>query len=295
MFYFGIMRKLFSKKICWAVLGILVPTGLAGVMSGWFGTAYTIVLVGGAWWIGRIWLSETFQARSKGLNKLKRKALQPDASPKALTRYDQARHQYWLHLIGQTLLALIVTGVFLFWVRSEQTAYELQQLEGWLKPLDLPTPPNPCDGYAPSEAVKILVGSMASFITEFPSTILMIKEEPILVLDRNKNGEIAVTMDIYDEQDNIVVAINKNKFTLNNDIFDHPREDHGSLKVVLKKRKEKVLNIRYLNKRAIQIEGVFRHPGSPALKVDGKQTLYGPFVLADGCVGNARQAQFAFD
>lgn len=88
-------------------------------------------------------------------------------------------------------------------------------------------------------------------------------DKPRLVLDKNNDGFIAVSMDIFDSDDNpkIIAKIEKNQFTINrNNFFRFKLSDDKSRLTVEDQHDITVLDIHYLNKSAIQIESVMYFP-----------------------------------
>ncbi len=172
--------------------------------------------------------------------------------------------------IGVTcLFALAIYGVY-----SERLKRELSSLQGWLAPANDSSPPIFCRKPIPQDALKIYLGSNLAYTTQFPHVVLEVKKEPKITLDRNDRGEIALTMDVYDQDDNIVAEIVKNEFTINrNNHFKIIRKDKSSLIVMVPKRKQEVFNIRYLNSSTIKILGVLRYPGEPSAVIISEQFL----------------------
>jgi len=95
-----------------------------------------------------------------------------------------------------------------------------------------------------------------------------------LIVDRDKQGRIAVTTDVIDENDDAVVEIVKNHFTVTNDAFKVSRPDLSTLSVVIKHHKQEVLNIRYSNPRMLRINGIFRYSGIEVKGTDSTVELY---------------------
>jgi len=58
------------------------------------------------------------------------------------------------------------------------------ETHGVLVPADKPMPPNPCDGFAPTNAFFIFLGNSASFTTRFPHTVIRIGNDNILTVDK---------------------------------------------------------------------------------------------------------------
>ena len=180
---------------------------------------------------------------------------------------------------------------FLSLTNKVELSRELNLNHGWLVAADDPTPPNPCRS-VPQNALLVMLGSNTVYGTQFPQHVLMLKNDRILDLNRDGKGRVSVSTDLYDEKGDIVVEIKENKFTVANDAFEISRPDLSTLSVTIKHKKERVLDIRYLNPRAVQISGIFRHPDDPVLEVrEGQSFLDGRLLrVSNNCVGDAGNA-----
>lgn len=106
---------------------------------------------------------------------------------------------------------------------------------------------------------------------------------------------MSISTDVFDERDDIVVSINRNRYRVSNDAFEIDHPDESTLSVVLKHRQEKVLDIRFLNEHIIRIYGHFRYPDAHDVVADENGLTYAPLTLGDGCAENARMALFDFE
>jgi len=135
---------------------------------------------------------------------------------------------------------------------------------GWLKPAHDPTPDNPCTRRISAQGglVVQLGTSIAGTITHFPQVILTVSGKPEITLNKNDKGEIALTTEIFDANEDVVVAIDENAYTISDSAFQvQTSPDRSSLAVVIKHHRERVLDVKYLNDKMIRIWGHFRFPG----------------------------------
>ena len=106
-----------------------------------------------------------------------------------------------------------------------------------------------------------------------------------LTLDRDpKNRGINVTMDVFGADEKIVVGIEKNEFTVNpNNYYRMKRPDKSTL-VVLDQYKKEVLNIRYLNRRAIKLSALLYYPGVQGpIEIDDDGIKVETGLVSDSC------------
>jgi hypothetical protein len=111
--------------------------------------------------------------------------------------------------------ALLVTSCLLAWDYSLWQEHELSLNAGVLTPDDLPDPANPCDAkignvsLKPDTALQIQRGREMVFYSTFPHEVFRVNGQHPLLLDRDKDGRIAITFDVYDRADHIVAEFNE--------------------------------------------------------------------------------------
>lgn len=144
------------------------------------------------------------------------------------------------------------------------------KLSGWLVPGSGATPKTfsagrgaqPC--IIPDDHVAVFLGGSVDVEKEFPRTIIQVGSTPRLILERQKDGTLAVSMDIFDSDPDprIIAKIVRNKFTINpNNYFTTEISKDGSRLQVTDQRDIRVLDIRYINKRALSISAILHFPG----------------------------------
>jgi hypothetical protein len=154
---------------------------------------------------------------------------------------------------------------------------ELKLHTDWLIPASDPQPKTACPDPTelPPGSLTLVMGSSAAYASTFPAAVVVIDQQIRFSLDRDPQGRIAVTTDVFDAADNVVVEIDHNRFTVASDVFKMERPDLSTLAVSIKSHKEEVLWVRFLNPSTIRVRGVFRWRDAPPVVVtdDRRQFL----------------------
>lgn len=139
---------------------------------------------------------------------------------------------------------------------------------GWLKPAHRATPPSPdpdcpiADGIK-NGAILVYFGNMVGWSSHYPLVLVSVQGRDLLTVDRDKQGHLLFSGVVFNEHDDAVVAIKKNKFTASDEAFEvEESSDHSSLAVTVKHLDETVLDIEYLNAHTLRISGHFRYSGA---------------------------------
>lgn len=178
---------------------------------------------------------------------------------------------------------------------------ELGLDHGWLSPASDPDPPNSCSfeisagagtgrtiKLMPENALKVFLGKFMVSYSMFPHNIFTVNGKNPLILNRDQSGRIALTMDILDRDEKVVVRFTDGHFTVNqNARLDMQRPDRSTL-VVTDNYGNEVLNIRYLNKTAVVISALLQY--SHAKPVHIQKTKF-----ADVCLGDVGSTGINFD
>jgi hypothetical protein len=143
------------------------------------------------------------------------------------------------------------------WIRQRDVGEQLRARSGLLVPGNEPDLPNRCRKAQTGQLI-IALGSQTVFADSFPVTVVRVTGERLLNLDRDADGNLLLSTDIYDHDHNIIASITNNKYDTDSSVFKVEREDLSSLTVYARKDKEKVLTVRYLNPHMIALTGVFR-------------------------------------
>jgi hypothetical protein len=166
---------------------------------------------------------------------------------------------------------------------------------GWLRPGHDPTPPTRCQ--VPELSVKgpqqddlvIFFGNTVGWINKnspFPWVILKIAGHPVLTLEKKKTGEIAISGEVYNPQDDAIVVLANNKFTTSTEAFVVDSTS-TSLRVTVKHLNETVLNVQYLNPHTVRISGHFYYQRHNVLIGTDKSIVDATSLGGDNCFGNA--------
>lgn len=136
------------------------------------------------------------------------------------------------------------------------------QLSDWLVPGHSQAPKTDCPQRIP-DAFMFVYGDSVSYIPKkdqsFPHTVIEVDAQPKLVLNKDKRGRLALSVDVYDDRGYIVAQIENNRFTVNKNNYFKLEKTPSTL-VVFDQRNQKVLDFRFLNPSAIQIEATLRFP-----------------------------------
>lgn len=188
--------------------------------------------------------------------------------------------------IGATLLIWI--GVWILY--RQASAYNSHapetELHGVLVPANDPSPPNPCTMPIPSEAVSVFFGSAAAWTSQLPMVVLQVGGLDLLTIKKTSGG-LAVSAKIFSADGRIVADLDDNEFNVNpSNYFKVKRPDRSTL-IVYDQRTNAVLNVRYLNPKAVRVSGIFFAPGhkiiineESVMPIFGKSTI----CLADANV-----------
>ena len=136
-----------------------------------------------------------------------------------------------------------------------------------------PTPPaGPC-GLPPKDALMLFLGNSAVVAETFPHSLLKVNGKDVILLYKNEDGSVALSMDVSGVDGKIVARIEKNEITVNvNNVFRWRRPDLSTLWVEDQNGK-RVLSASYLNSKAIKVQAVLNLPGVPS--------AYGPLAFTD--------------
>jgi hypothetical protein len=132
------------------------------------------------------------------------------------------------------------------------------EYHGLLQPADEPMPNNPCRKI-PGNALAIFLGRCAAYSSASPHAVIRIRGEAVLSFER-VHGEIAINAKVFSRDGRIVAEIRRNEFFINpNNYFRRERPDSHSL-IVFDQENRRVLDVRFINPRAVRFLGIFNHP-----------------------------------
>jgi hypothetical protein len=161
--------------------------------------------------------------------------------------------------------------------KNEAIRNQEKATDEWLIPGNEPTPQMPCVGYdsvhhtvvadanrpVPEDHLALFYGGSVSIQKLFPRIFLRVADIPRIIVDKNADGQIAVTLDIFDSSGKTLIArIEKNHFKLQpNGYFDSEFSSDKSRLNVTDKGGQRVLDIHYLNEKALVLDAILFYPG----------------------------------
>ena len=154
----------------------------------------------------------------------------------------------WLGAVGAILFTLLMCG----WTLNLKNEHELLTLHGLLIPAHDSNPPNSCR--LSGDELGIYLGNdLAVKADRFPVTIIRVAGKPTVVLDRDPNGWLVLSVDVRSADGRIIASLNRNEFTVNqNNYLSMERDDRSSLSVIDQDGNE-ALHARYLNRNAFTL------------------------------------------
>jgi hypothetical protein len=205
-------------------------------------------------------LSDSIVQSSINLERTRKEAEKDISRLRKGLAYKQARFWHYGRPIAVVASSLLATALGLHWVISAQRAVELSRLEGRLYPANEPTPQNPCQNSVKEGQVVVLLGADAVLADTFPVSILSVEGKDRLVLDRQEDGSIAVSIDILRDDGGVLVKIAKGEFVIPDSPLHKQRKDRNTLQVTDPSRTQ-VLIMRFINDQTLLIDAVLRYPG----------------------------------
>jgi len=153
------------------------------------------------------------------------------------------------------IIAITVCTIILIHNYSENKYLESDT--GLLIPSDQPSPINHCPPY--NYNFLLDVGSNSVNVSRFPRDFLIMGDENVLSIDRDKTGNIDLSATIRGDDGRVVVTVENNELKINkNNYFTKSRPDRSTL-IVRDQFNVEVINFVYLNPRAASITGMFRN------------------------------------
>ncbi|MBI4572114.1 MAG: hypothetical protein HY713_02360 [candidate division NC10 bacterium] len=117
----------------------------------------------------------------------------------------------------------------------------------------------------------VYLGGFAGVAQQFPHTVLNVKGQNRVVLNRRPDGSLGLSLDVLGQDGRLITRIHNGEFVINQSNFlQMKRADRSSLRVVDQFGLE-VLKIRYLNPQAVRIDAVLRYPGSQPIRFSGSE------------------------
>lgn len=263
----------------------------------WFILTYLYVTLATTWtlacWLSLKWLHEKNPCAWK---RPRKRQITPEHW-RTFTRFK------WSGLIVILVLSLSVIAIarsmqVAEWERKEQEKIaeqqevlrkELAQLKGRLYPGNDPMPEHIC-GDIKDEEIVLFLGTNAGVTKHFPHTVLRIKDQDRLMVNRGNDGSIAVTLDVFSRDGRIIARIENGEFVINqNNVLESKRRDRHSVEVI-DQGGRRVLNMRYLNPKAMVIDAALYYPDVGPVVIEGSRFLYGGLhgTIGHNCSRNVK-------
>jgi hypothetical protein len=274
------LRAFFHWQYSQFFIGALFATGAAMLTSNHFSVAYRFFLAAGIWALIYWQVSDHLRNQAAELQKKRETLRQEPNEHKNLMAVNRARRHYWLSNSLGSLALVGITISCLIWTHRAQQEYELSLPMGWLIPASDPTPDaGPC-GAPPPNALMLYLGHEAVIARHFPRPVMKVDGKDFLTMFKNADGSVAVSVDILGPDQKLIARIDRNKFAVNvHKTFQQERPDPHTL-IVEDSYGREVLNIRYLNPRALRIKASLWLPNVPP--------VYGPWPAGGdritGCI-----------
>jgi hypothetical protein len=179
--------------------------------------------------------------------------------------------------------------------QEEALRQELKQLKGRLYPANEPMPSHRCGPIEPNDLV-IFIGSHTFITHRFPQTILKIKGQKVLVVDKGADGSIIISLDVLSRDGRIIATLRDGEFIINpqNYLDAIPRKDRSSL-TVTDQNGIQVLDVRYINDQAMKINTVLAYPDMEPLRFNEDGAIRGGLLIKGMCARNVGGAFISLD
>jgi hypothetical protein len=160
-------------------------------------------------------------------------------------------------------------------------------MSGVLIPGNAETPINQCTDAIPPESGVLFLGNSVYFTRQLSFSILEVRGKDFISIEKIGDG-IYLSADIFSSDKRIIAQIRRNQFDINpNNYFRLERPNTHSLAVYDQQAKI-VLNVDYINYRAIKLLGIFHIPirdRSPIIIKEDEQIING-VINSEACLGN---------
>lgn len=202
---------------------------------------------------------------------------------------------------GVAGLMVLVVGYALNVTAKVELSRELSLDHGWLMPANDLDPPNNCSfeisagagtgrtiKLMPDNALKVFLGKVMVSYSSFPHNIFTVNKKNPLVLNRDQSGRIALTMDILDRDGKVVVRFTDGFFTVNQNARLEMKRPNRNTLIVNDNYGNEVLNIRYVNKKAVVVSALLQYSHAKPVQIQKTQ-------FADVCLGDVGYTGINFD
>src|ERR1017187_4952020 len=120
------------------------------------------------------------------------------------------------YIFGGAAISFATVGlliVVLTWLNYRQAIQSAV-----LRPRNDPMPAHPLIGRAPENAFLVFLGTLMSWATKMPHTVLMMGGDTMIAIDREKDSDrlILTALRIFDDRNNIIASVDRDGFWVKN-------------------------------------------------------------------------------
>lgn len=165
----------------------------------------------------------------------------------------------------------------------------LEALPGLLIPGQEPDPPLPvaCQGKVPTDALKVFVGNSLGSTPSDEVTVLRINGIDVVSLRRTSEG-IAIDAKVFSQSGAVQAQIVDNHLYINpHSLFRIAIPNRHSF-IVYDPDKIKVLEVRYLNKHSVRLEGNWKPPGFDPVEITRDKINVAGYEFTANCIRSTR-------
>jgi hypothetical protein len=125
-----------------------------------------------------------------------------------------------------------------------------------------------CKGSVEDGDALIVMGATSVLTDVLPMDLVSSNGKVFVKADKDKDGSLVISLDVFDRNGNILASINKNEYHINrNGVFYAEHSPKNSL-IIFDSQNTKVLDISQINKREIKLSGTLSYSGKSGLGFD---------------------------
>lgn len=171
-------------------------------------------------------------------------------------QYHQA---LWIGFVASIILILVIALYIRNYILQKEIQAKTPIFFGELVPDNKPSPPLPAN--VPEDTISLLLGDDLRVLAAQSENYIFSREGKSFLSIAIKNGSMSITLSVMDSNNRNIVRIIDNEFqAYPKNAFNPKQPDKHSL-VVRDSQGIEVLNIRFLNPKAMRIVGRFHLPG----------------------------------
>jgi hypothetical protein len=166
---------------------------------------------------------------------------------------------------------------------------ETDQTSGVLVPDNKPIPANlACKEQIPAGDLILILGNSVAFTNTFPHTVIEIENQPLLVVDKQRNS-ITIMARFFSDDGRIVAELKGNKFFVNPNNYFRIERPSKHVLTVYDQRGNQALSVEFLNPSTIKLLGRFYYlPNRPPIIINEGFQDIGRGRFSGNCFGRNR-------